>query len=394
MNVEFFKEFGRTNPTLPLKEAGKIVQGNATRLDWEEVCPKTKESEIYILGNPPYLGSKEQNIVQKQDIQLVFNDWKIFKKLDYIAIWFKLGMDFIQNSNSKFAFVSTNSITMGEQVSILWPYLSLKDEERFFAYKSFKWENNAKNKAGVTVVIIGIQNRIKSYNKYLYETNQKIKVDNISPYLTNSKDLIIYPRRFTISDLPIMERGSQPTDNGNLIFSEEEYKTFLSLNPDSEVFFKKFMGADDLLNGKKRFCLWLKDINEWEQYPEIVSRVERCENFRLNSKKVGTQKKASTPHLFDEIKHKEHSSIIFPVITSEKRKYIPIDFLDKNTVISNKGQVVYNATPWIFGLLTSRIHNIWIQAVAGRMETRIQYSNTICTLYINIFSFCFHLSSF
>ncbi|HOR45771.1 MAG TPA: N-6 DNA methylase [Spirochaetota bacterium] len=378
MNVEFFNQFGRTNPTLPLREAGNIVRGNACRLDWEEVCPKQKDDEIYVMGNPPYLGSKEQNSNQKSDLDLVFKDWSGYKKLDYVANWIKLGIDYIYQSKCKCSFVSTNSIIMGEQVPIFWPYLLEKNEEIFFAHKSFKWNNNAKKNAGVTVVILGIQNYNNKSKKYLFDQNRKSLVNNISPYLTSGSSLIISPRHSPLSCLPIMERGSQPTDNGNLIFSKVEYEYFIKVYPKSCHLFKKYMGADDLLYGIERYCLWLVDNDDWKNYSELVKRIEACKNFRLNSKKEGTRKKASIPHLFDEIKYRNSESIIFPVITSEKREYIPIKFLSSDCVISNKGQAIYDVNYWIFSVLTSKIHNAWTQVFAGRMETRIQYSNTLC----------------
>lgn len=383
MNVEFYNQFGRTNPTLPLREAGHIVQGNACRLDWEEVCPKTinggtEPAEVYVLGNPPYLGSKEQDSNQKNDLDFVFKGWGGYRKLDYVANWLKLGIDYIYDSKCKCSFVSTNSIIMGEQVSIFWPYLTKKNEEIFFAYKSFKWYNNAKKKAGVTVVILGIQNLNLKSKKILFDHNRKSLVDNITPYLTSGANLIISPRNTPLSNLPIMERGSQPADNGNLIFSKEEYEYFINIYPKSIHLFKKYIGAEDLLYGIDRYCLWLVDNDDWKNYSELVTRIEACKKFRLGSKKEATRKKASIPHLFDEIKHQNSESIIFPVITSEKREYIPIKFLSPDYVISNKGQAIYAVDYWIFAVLTSKNHNVWTQVFAGRMETRIQYSNTLC----------------
>jgi len=379
MNVEFFKEFGRTNPTLPLKDAGNIVQGNACRLDWEEVCPKSENDEIYILGNPPYIGSKLQNPEQKSDLSSVFFDWKNFKKLDYVTCWFKLSIDYMKTLDfCSSAFVSTNSINMGEQVSIFWPYLFENNQEIFFTHPSFKWSNNATNAAGVTVVIIGIRKIKKTGNKYIFQGKIKNQVNNISPYLTEGNNLIIKPRREPMSNLPEMIRGSQPTDDGNLIFNEIEYYSFIKEYPESKPLFKKYMGASDFLKNNTRFCLWLEDNNDWTNFSEIVRRVEEVMKFRLKSKKTATNKKASTPHLFDELKHKNTNSIIVPVITSDLRRYIPIGFSDSKTVISNKGQVIYDAKPSYFGVLMSLMHNVWTKAISGRMGTSIQYSNTIC----------------
>ncbi len=387
MNQEFFKEFGRTKPALPLKETGNILHGNALRIDWKKVCPINEKNEIFLVGNPPYLGSKEQDGSQKGDLELVFKGWGNYKKLDYIGGWFKIGMDYIKNSKNRFAFVSTNSISMGEQVSILWPYLLQSNEEIYFAHRSFKWQNNAKDKAGVTVVIIGL--RCESFSegtKHIFDANRIEIVKNISPYLVNGQSVLIYPRQTALSNLPIMERGSQPTDDGNLIFSDDEYSKLISSFPNIKPLFKGYMGADDFLDGKTRYCLWIEKEDQVKDIPPLKARLQACKKFRSESKKEATRKKANTPYLFDERKHKETDSIMFPVITSEKREYIPIGFFDKRTVISNKGQVIYNAKSWIFGVLTSKMHNVWIQRVAGRLETRIQYSNTLC---YNTFPFPF-----
>jgi hypothetical protein len=380
MNMQFKAEFNISRPSLPLTQGGNVVHGNALRIDWKKVCPINDKSEIFIAGNPPYLGSKEQDDKQKSDMERVFAKWPNYKKLDYIGAWFKIGMDYIMNSKNRFAFVSTNSISMGEQVSILWPCLFQNKQQIFFAHRSFKWQNNAKDKAGVTVVIIGV--RCEDYgdnrDKQIFESNRIEIVKNISPYLVGGQSILVSPRQTALSNLPVMERGSQPTDDGNLIFSEDEHQKLLNEFPGIEGLFRYYMGAEDFLDGKTRYCLWVDSTDQIRNIPPLIARVEACKKFRLESKKEATRNKAKTPYLFDERKHKETDSIMFPVITSEKREYIPIGFFDRKTVISNKGQVVYNAKPWIFGILTSKIHNVWIQRVAGRLETRIQYSNTLC----------------
>lgn len=383
MNVEFFKEFGRTNPTLPLKEAGKIVKGNATRLDWEVVCPKyhsdTEPAEVYILGNPPYLGSKEQSAKQKLDMDFVFNGWSKYKKLDYISCWFKKASDFIQSSKIKYAFVSTNSICQGEQVSILWPYINDYKQGIFYAYPSFHWKNNAKDKAGVTVIIVGISCNTTSSKKSLFYDSRIKEVENISPYLIQGKNLCVFPRHISLSKLPEMIRGSQPTDNGNLILNKLQMEVLCKNYPEVNTLLKKYIGADDFINKKERWCLWItKDSVEIsKKIPEIKERLDNCAEFRAASKKEATRKKALIPYRFDEVKHKETQAIIFPVISSHRRKYIPIGFINSDTVISNKGQVVYNAEPYMFGILTSKMHMTWLKVTSSRMRKDYQYSKTL-----------------
>jgi len=378
MNTEFFNEFGQTNPTLPLKEAGQIVLGNACRINWELVCPKKKNDEIYILGNPPYLGSKEQNDYQKKDMNFVFRGWGSYKKLDYIACWYKLAADF-SSGLIRFCFVSTNSICQGEQVALIWPYIFELQKELFFAHTSFHWSNNAKDKAGVTVVITGVKSASLNDSKTLFYGGRVHSVSNISPYLTNSSNTIIYPRSEPLSSIPSIIRGSQPTDNGNLIFSTSEKNEIVRKFPAVNKYIKRYIGADDYINNKTRFCLWIgeENIKKIVSIPPILERLENCRQFRLNSKKASTRKKADVPYLFDEIKHRNSNSVIFPIITSHRRIYVPIGFLTSEVIVSNKAQVVYDAEPMVFGLLTSKMHMSWMKITSSRMRKDYQYSSRL-----------------
>lgn len=294
MNQSFFKEFGRTRPALPLKETGNIVHGNACRVDWESVCPKLDSDEIYILGNPPYLGSKNQSDEQKKDMAHVFPEFSNFAKLDYIACWFKISSDYFVKQNGTFAFVSTNSICQGEQVSLLWPYIVEQKQEIKFAYQSFNWTNNAKDKAGVTCIIVGVSPSQFIKDKKIYTNNNVFYVKGISPYLTAGSNLCIYPRNKPIANIPLMVRGSQPTDDGNLILSEVEKLELLDKHPESYKFLKIYMGGDDFINDKKRWCLWIEESQkiEAENIPPIKERIDKCRIFRLNSQKEATVKKA------------------------------------------------------------------------------------------------------
>jgi hypothetical protein len=375
MNVEFQKEFGKSSPTLPLKEAGKIVCGNACRLDWEEVCPKKEGDEIYILGNPPYLGAHIQSRSQKEDIDVVFKGMKSAKKLDYIGCWFYKGADYIKSSKNKLAFVSTNSICQGEQVAILWPNVLMDGREIFFAHQSFIWKNNAKGKAAVYCVIVGVSGNIKNC-KIIFSNGLSYEVDNISPYLLNGSNLIVSSRTKALSKLPLMVRGSSPVDGGNLILSIDQVNAFISQNQETIKFIKRLVGADDYLNGKERYCLWIEDndIQKAISIDEIKNRIQRVKEFRLSSSKRATVDAASISYRFFERKHKDGSSIIVPRVTSERRQYLQCGFLDSNSIVLDRAQVIYTDEVYPFGILSSKIHQIWTSVVSGRLKMDINYS--------------------
>lgn len=380
MNQKFKEIFGSSNPTLPLQAGGNIVHGNATRLDWETVCPKNENDEIYILGNPPYLGSSMQNAEQKADMALVFKGFKNYKNLDYIAAWFAKGSNYIQNHNAQFAFVSTNSICQGEQVALLWPSIFDKNLEISFAHTSFKWKNNAKANAGVSVVIIGIRNIYNKSKKYIFTDIRKINSLNINPYLSNGHNIIVEKRQKQLSFLPTMTSGIKAGDGGNLLLNEDEKNSLLRDHPESKIFIKDYIGADDLMNGRKRYCIWVTEKNKDLSYsiPPLLKRFEKCKELRIASKKLATRKKAEFPYQFDETTFIEADSIIIPQTGSEKRNYVPIGFLNSGTVISNAARAIYNAESYLFSLISSRIHIQWVRAVAGRLKTDMQYSNTLC----------------
>lgn len=380
MNVLFKKEFGTVPPALPLQDGGNIVHGNATRLDWEEVCPKVDEDETYILGNPPYLGRSLRTIEQQDDMNIVFHDVKNYKDLDYIACWFYIGAKYIKDSISEFAFVSTNSICQGTQVNLLWRNIFANNVSIFFCYTPYKWSNNAKSNAGVTVVTIGIRSNIKNGIKRIYNKDIFKTVDNINPYLTENKNIFIDNKYKPISKLPAISLGSAPKDNGGLVISESEFNDLLNSKSEVLKYTKKFIGAEELINGSIRYCLWIKDddFDKAKFIPEIARRLEISKAMRLASKKVPTQKLAEYPYRFGEIRYKETSSIIIPSVSSERRKYIPSAFLDTSYVISNSAFAIYNAEPWIFATISSLMHMVWVKSVAGRLESRIRYSSQLC----------------
>ena len=375
MNLEFYKAFGRTSPSLPLQNGGNIVHGNATRLNWEEICPKNDGDEIYILGNPPYLGYSDRDIIQKEDMSFVFDNNSNIQRLDYIGCWFRKATDYISKLNvSKYAFVSTNSISQGEQVSLLFPYIFEKDQEIKFAYQSFNWTNNAKNKAGVTVVIIGVGN-ISQHKKYIYAQNIKYEVKNISPYLIEGSNTIMTQRKTSISNFPEMVLGSSGIDGGHLLLTPEEKDLFIDTDIRSKKFIKQFIGGADFLRGIERYCLWIedKDIIEAYSISLIKERIDKCKEYRENAGR-DAKKAANVPHRFFYRKHKNQDAIILPMTSSSRREYLPVGYSTTNPIISNGVFIIYSNTLYIFGILSSKLHNIWISITSARMRNDYRYS--------------------
>lgn len=380
MNQAFFREFGRSKPALPLTSAGRIMQGNACRLDWEKACPKQEGDEVYILGNPPYLGSYLQNKEQKEDLAIVCKSLKSYKDLDYIACWFLRAADYIENNNAKFAFVTTNSICQGEQVSLLWPSILNKKLEIFFAHQSFKWINNAKNNAGVYCTIIGVSNSNAVTRKKIFSTNLVQEVENINPYLSSGSSVFISKRMKSISIIPTMSYGSKIVDNGNLIFSTEEKDELLADYQDAKKLFKKLLGSAEFIRGLERWCLYINDENLDLAYSiaPISKRLEQVKEFRAKSTESSTREMANYPHRFYYSVHSDLDSIIIPRHSSERRDYIPMGFLNGNTIISDAASAIFNAELWNLSVLTSRIHMTWVRAIAGRLKTDYRYSSQLC----------------
>lgn len=375
MNLEFYKAFGRTSPSLPLQNGGNIVHGNATRLEWEEVCPKNIGDEIYILGNPPYLGSRNQDKLQKADMEFVFK--KDYKSLDYIACWFYLGSQYIRGINAKLAFVSTNSISQGEQVALTWPRVLKDDLEICFAHQSFKWQNNAKSNANVIVVIIGLAN-ISKDKKYLYNQNIKHQVENINPYLASANTIFVERSPNPISNLPEMLYGNMPLEGTFLRFTEDEKNIFVENEPDIVKFIKKVIGGEELLKGHKRYCFWIEneDLEEALSFSEIARRVEQVKNFRVDGGDVA-KTLINRSHQFRYRTIAKESMIVLPCTSSETRQYIPSQNFDNSYISLNSAQVIYDAEPWIFGVISSLMHMVWMRTVAGRLKTDYRYSSAL-----------------
>lgn len=377
MNMKFKEVFGSANPTLPLQAGGNIVHGNATRLDWEKVCPKKDGDEIYILGNPPYQGSRKTDENQKEDLSFVLGTLPLYKDLDYIACWFYKGAEYIENTKNKLAFVSTNSVCQGEQVSLLWPYIFNKKVQILFAYTSFKWKNNAKDNAGVSVIIIGLSASFQN-TKYIYTDNLKKNVANINAYLIGGKDNIyVFSRNTPLSNFPNMNFGNMPADGGKLLFSTREKDDFINNEPASSKWFKKLVNAQEHLNGRERWCLWLEGITEKElnNLPKVTRVVEEVKRIRLNSSRPQL---AKVPHLFAQITQPSNKNcIIVPRVSSENRIYIPIDYLNGNNKVTDSFFTIVTDQVHVFAIITSLMHMVWLKIVGGKLETRFQYSKNI-----------------
>ena len=381
MNVEFAQEFGREPNLLPLKEHANIHNGNALEVDWAAVVEKDKLN--YIIGNPPFVGSKYQNKEQKQLQLSIFGKLKGAKQLDFVANWFYKSAQFIQDTQIDCAFVSTNSITMGEQVSTLWTPILEMGISLHFAHRTFSWNNDAKGKAAVHCVIIGFGQQERD-NKYLFDyadikgKPNKIEVKNINPYLIDAPSVIIQSRNKPINAEYPLWFGNMPMDGGFLLLNPDEQKQLLKDNPKLDKWIKPVLGAREFLNNGERYCLWLSDIStrelrELKKIPEIKHRVEGVKQMRLSSSDMGTQKQAETPWQFRDTRT-PNTYILVPRVSSERREYVPMGFFDKNTICSDANLMVPNASLYEFAILASQIHMDWMRVVAGRMKSDYRYS--------------------
>ena len=365
---------------LPLKTNAYIVEGNALRLDWETIVPKAELN--YIMGNPPFVGKKEQTKGQKDDlVQLMGEDAKKAGSLDYVAGWYIKAAQIIQKTKVRSAFVSTNSITQGEQVEPLWNVLLNHYNVHIdFAYRTFKWESEAKLKAAVHCVIIGFSTNIDNTGRKIF-VNDKMTVNasNINPYLVDAPNTLISARSKPICNIPEIVTGNQATDDGNFFVSADEYEAFIAETPSAKNYLRIAYNSHGFINGKYQYCLWLVGISpaELRKMPAVLERIEKVRQFRLSSTKEATRKQADTPTLFTEIRQPTGNYIVIPKVSSENRRYIPLGFLSPNIICNNTIKYVPDATLYHLGILSSNVHNAWMRAVAGRLEMRYQYSNTI-----------------
>jgi len=366
---------------LPLKSYANIAEGNALRTDWETVVPKDKLD--YIMGNPPFVGYSLQSEDQKKDILSIYIDekgkpYKTAGKIDYVSGWYFKAAALMEGTRIRTAFVSTNSITQGEQVAGVWKPLC----DRFnihidFAHRTFRWDSEASIKAHVHCVIVGFSAAPNYKQKQLYSSERFQLVDNINFYLIEAPTVFVESRNKPICDIPSMTTGNRPADGGNLIIENDDINAFLKKEPNAQKYIKKLIGSEEFINNKKRWCLWLVDANPAEllKMPEVMKRIELCRQDRLNGA-PDRQKLAETPTLFRETKN-PNTFVVVPAVSSERRKYVPIGFLDSNTIPTNLVTIIPNASLYHFGVLTSNVHMAWMRAVCGRLKSDYRYSKDI-----------------
>ena len=398
LNAMASLQFGEYYKRIPLKKSATIVQGNALRIDWQSlIVPMPWEKHAtryhYILGNPPFLGKQYQNAEQKADMEMVFAGVNGAGVLDYVTAWYIKAAKYLQEyqtedkdlPKTKCAFVSTNSISQGEQVGILWNEMFNKNKIKIhFAHRTFKWGNEAKGNAAVHVVIIGFSN-FDVTEKFLYEYEDikgeahEVKVNNINAYLVGAPDIVIESRSNPISCVPKIQFGNMPNDGGQFLFDTNEKDDFTIKEPNSIKYFKKFFGGYEFINNVQRWCLWLKDVapNELSKMPLVLERISNVSQIREKSTALQTRKSAATPSLFYQIVHTGAPFLIIPLNTSERRKYLPLGFSDGTEIASNLCSIIIGATFFHFGILSSIFHMVWMRQIAGRLKSDYRYSNTL-----------------
>ncbi|MEI6407754.1 MAG: DNA methyltransferase [Bacteroidota bacterium] len=382
MNMKVSDEFGQYFVRLPLNKAAKIVHGNALRVDWAEVVPKEQLS--YILGNPPFIGAKMMNETQRADIIAITPNLDGVGLLDYVSAWYLKAAQFIRDTLIQVAFVSTNSITQGEQVGVLWGNMLSKGVKINFAHRTFKWNNEARGVAAVHCVIVGFasfdakQKLIFDYQDAKGEPSQ-ISAQNINPYLVDAATVVLVRRSKPLGNVPEIGIGNKPIDGGHYLFTTEGKVNFLEKEPQSARYFRRWIGSDEFINGWERWCLWLGECppDVLRKMPEAMKRVQAVREFRLASKSAPTQKLAETPTRFHVENMPDTNFLIIPEVSSERRAYIPIGFVSPETLASNLVKIIPKASLYLFGVLTSLMHMSWVRSVCGRLESRYRYSKDI-----------------
>jgi len=362
---------------LPLKSYANITEGNALRLDWESVVPKHKLN--YIMGNPPFVGHQWRSKEQAEDLEAVCHDIPKCGKLDYVCGWYNKAADYMQGTNIHTAFVSTNSISQGESVGILWKPLFEKSVNIEFAYRTFVWTSEAKDEAAVHCVIVGFTCGVSNRAKLLFESDRSKIVFHINGYLLDAPDTFINSRGRALHGYPPIIQGNKPWDGGYLVLSSEDRNNLLSKYPEAEKYVKPFIGSYEFINGKERYCLWLKGISpvEYRKIPEIVERLKGVADTRRNTKTVAVQAQADTPMLFSQIRQPDSNYLAIPEVSSERRRYIPIGFMSPDTIASNKLYLVPKADLYMLGIMISNVHMAWMRVVAGRLKSDYSYSPAV-----------------
>lgn len=359
---------------LPLESYDNIYEGNALRVDWNEVLPNTKCS--YIMGNPPFVGARLMNETQKNDITEIFKNFKNYGNIDYVGCWYVKSSNYMKNTKIETALVSTNSICQGEQTTILWKEIINNGININFAYRTFRWDSEASLKAHVHCIIVGFSYNNRD-NKIIYDNGKVNVAKNINAYLVDAPNIFIDNSSNPICNVSKADFGSMPNDNGFLSnYTEKDVKEINSKYPESQNMFKLFVGATEFLHNKKRYCLWLNDVSPMliKKVPPVYSAIEKVKELRINSTREATKKLADTPMLFGEIRQPDNDYLVIPCHSSEKRRYIPIGYVDKNVICSNANIIVPNANLYSFGILMSNVHNSWMRVVAGRIKSDYRYS--------------------
>ncbi len=381
-NEQAAKYFGTTRATIPLTATPQVLVGNALRVDWQDVLPASKCS--YVFGNPPFIGKQMQTEEQKEDLAFVANKLNNFSLLDYVAAWYIKAASYIKGTDICVAFVSTNSITQGEQVAVLGSWLHSEGVKINFAHRTFRWSNEGKGVAAVHCVIVGFA-MTDTKDKFIFNYEEieaepvVVKAAQINFYLADAPLVFLVSRRNPICNAPNIVFGNMANDGGYLFITELERSELLDNHPNSAKFIKKFLGADEFINDIDRYCLWLKDATaeEMRAIPFIYDRVQQVKKIRLESQRKSTNILAETPYLFGEIRQTNSPYVLIPLHSSENRKYIPIGFLSADVICGNANSMLIDATLFDFGIVTSVMHMAWVKAVCGRLESRYRYSNTI-----------------
>ena len=357
---------------LPLTSAAHIVEGNALTLDWSSIAPRGVD---YIIGNPPFVGYSMQSTAQKTD--LVTATGLNNKKLDYVVGWFYKAAAFMSDNATRAAFVATNSIVQGEQTGAVWKKL-FETIHIDFAYRPFKWLSESDDMAAVHCVIVGFSVAPNDKPRVIFDGKEKIIADNINAYLLPAPDYFIGTRRAPLCDVPPMNLGNMPVDDGNLIIEADEYEEFIRKEPRAKKYIRHFIGSQEFLNGKDRYCLWLVDATEDDlRLPLIAERIEGCRRFRLNSTRAATRKLAATAHLFAEIRQSTTNYLVVPQVSSCRRKYIPMGFMEPDVIAGDANSIIPDASLFHFGVMESSIHMAWTKIVCGRLKSDYRYSGTI-----------------
>ena len=391
---------------LPLHQTGNIHCGNALRMDWLEVCPPAKASmveedlagpmerlaldepetegawETYICGNPPYLGSRSQTEEHKSDLNLVLSSQiDSWKSLDYVSAWFVKASAYLNDVCGAYAFVATNSLCQGLQVPLLWKVLLEEDKRIFFAHRSFRWQNLASHNAGVTVVVVGVESAARSSERRIFEDDQVSACQNINAYLLNAPDIYVQGLNSkSLSTLPPMLFGNMPRDGGHLSLEVNEKLALLEQAPHAAAVVRKYLGSDELINGKQRYCLWIsdQDLQKVQEITFVQERLANVAGMRSDSSAASTRSYALAPHRFVQVPgFGKHHTIAIAGVSSEKRPYLPVDLLDGDTIVSNLLFALYDAPLWNMALIASRLHLVWIATVCGKLKTDFRYSNTL-----------------